>query len=110
MKITIVGTAYPYRGGLAAFNERLAKEFQKEGDEVKIETFSLQYPNFLFPGKTQYTTDPKPNELTICRSVNSVNPINWIITHFLKGKKDNLSIILFWRRYFCYLWGVAKTI
>ena len=78
MKITIVGTAYPYRGGLAAFNERLAKEFQKEGDEVKIETFSLQYPNFLFPGKTQYTTDPKPNELTICRSVNSVNPINWV--------------------------------
>ena len=47
MKVTIVGTAYPYRGGLAAFNERLANEFKKEGDEVKIETFTLQYPDFL---------------------------------------------------------------
>ena len=27
MKIIIVGTAYPYRGGLSAFNERLAREF-----------------------------------------------------------------------------------
>ncbi|HQJ90159.1 MAG TPA: glycosyl transferase family 1, partial [Paludibacteraceae bacterium] len=43
MKITILGTAYPYRGGLSAFNERLAKEFMDEGHEVKIETFTLQY-------------------------------------------------------------------
>ena len=52
MKIIILGTAYPYRGGLAAFNERLANEFQKQGHEVEIYTFTLQYPNFLFPGKT----------------------------------------------------------
>ena len=56
-KIVILGTAYPYRGGIAAFNERLARQFQAEGHEVSIITFSLQYPNFLFPGKTQYTTD-----------------------------------------------------
>ena len=77
MKITILGTAYPYRGGLAAFNERLAKEFIKENDEVKIETFTLQYPNFLFPGKTQYSSGSAPSDLNIERSVSSVNPINW---------------------------------
>ena len=27
MKIIIVGTSFPFRGGLAAFNERLATEF-----------------------------------------------------------------------------------
>ena len=53
MRIILVGTAFPYRGGLAAFNERLALEFQSEGDEIYIETFTLQYPDFLFPGKTQ---------------------------------------------------------
>ena len=42
MKITILGTAYPYRGGLAAFNERLAKQFVEEGHEVRVETFTLQ--------------------------------------------------------------------
>jgi hypothetical protein len=54
MKITIIGTAYPYRGGLAAYNERLAKEFYDEGHEVTLLTFTLQYPGFLFPGKSQY--------------------------------------------------------
>ena len=48
MKIVILGTAYPYRGGLAAFNERLAREYQNQGHEVEMITFTLQYPNFLF--------------------------------------------------------------
>ena len=77
-KILIVGTAYPYRGGIAAFNERLARQFQEEGDEVEIWTFTLQYPNFLFPGKTQYSTDSAPESLNITRAVNSVNPFNWL--------------------------------
>ena len=50
MKIVIVGSAHPYRGGLASFNERLAKEFVAEGHDVEIVTFTLQYPSFLFPG------------------------------------------------------------
>lgn len=97
MKITILGTAYPYRGGLAAFNERLAKEFQKEGDEVKIETFTLQYPNFLFPGKTQYSTESAPEDLNIVRSVSSVNPFNWwkIGRHIAKNAPDIL-IVKYW--------------
>jgi len=49
MKITIIGTAYPYRGGLAAYNERLAKQFTEEDNDVTILTFKLQYPGFLFP-------------------------------------------------------------
>ena len=57
MKIVIIGTAYPYRGGLATFNERLARQFSEEGHDVRIETFTLQYPNFLFPGNTQFSTE-----------------------------------------------------
>ena len=53
MKIAILGTAWPYRGGIAAFNERLAKEFISEGHQVDLITFTLQYPSFLFPGKSQ---------------------------------------------------------
>ena len=65
MKIMILGTAYPYRGGMADFNERLAHQFINEGHEVKIWTFTLQYPSFLFPGKTQYSPDPAPQDLDI---------------------------------------------
>ena len=60
MKIIIVGTAYPYRGGLAAFNERLAREFVRQGNEVEIYTFTLQYPSFLFPGKHSFRTTKLP--------------------------------------------------
>ena len=52
-KIKIIGPAHPYRGGIAAFNEKLAYELIEQGHDVEIETFTLQYPGILFPGKTQ---------------------------------------------------------
>ena len=78
MKIVIIGTAHPLRGGLAAYNERLAYAFQEAGEEVEIYSFSLQYPGFLFPGKTQYTDEPAPKDLKIRTRINSVNPFNWL--------------------------------
>ena len=97
MKIAILGTAYPYRGGIAAFNERLAKELIAEGHELSIHTFKLQYPNFLFPGKTQFSSDKKPQNINIERRINSVNPINWIITGLSLRKKNYDAVIVpFW--------------
>ncbi len=78
MKIAILGSAHPLRGGLAAFNERLAYQLQGQGHQVTIWSFSLQYPSFLFPGKTQFTEEAAPEGLTIRTAVNSVNPLNWL--------------------------------
>lgn len=97
MKILIVGPAWPYRGGIADFDERIAKEYIKKGDKVEIFTFTLQYPSFLFPGKTQYSPDPRPEDLDIKRKVNSINPFNWIkVGRELKKKNADLLIIKFW--------------
>lgn len=97
MKIIILGTAYPYRGGLAAFNERLARQFMAEGHDVEIITFTLQYPNFLFPGKTQYSEEPMPADLRITRMMNSVNPFSWIKTgRMIRKKRADLLVIKFW--------------
>ncbi len=97
MKIVILGTAWPYRGGLAIYNERLAREFSAENDNVTIHTFSLQYPSFLFPGKTQYSSEPEPTDLNIIRSLNSVNPFNWIKTgRTIREMKPDILIIKFW--------------
>jgi len=75
-KIIIVGSAHPLRGGgLSTFNQRLAKEFNDGGDNCSIYSFSLQYPSFLFPGKTQYTDEPAPENLKIFSVINSVNPL-----------------------------------
>lgn len=97
MKITIAGPAYPYRGGIAEFSNRLARQFLSEGHEVKIITFTLQYPEFLFPGKTQYTESPAPGDLTISREINSVNPMNWIITgRKIKHDRPDILLLRFW--------------
>ena len=97
MKILIVGTAYPYRGGMAAFNERLAYQFIKEGHDVEIYTFTLQYPSFLFPGKTQYSNGKPPKNLKIYRKINSINPFNWIKTGIeLRKKNADIVVMKFW--------------
>jgi len=94
MKIAIIGTAHPYRGGLTAFNERLAKEFIKEGNDVVMYTFKLQYPSFLFPGKTQYSSEPAPEGLKIVRCINSINPLNWLSVG-LKMRKEHFDGVIF---------------
>lgn len=96
--IVILGSAYPLRGGgLATFNERLAKEFQAQGHQVTIYTFSLQYPSFLFPGKSQYSTESAPTDLNINVRVNSINPINWItVGRELKALKPDMIVVRYW--------------
>ena len=97
MKITLLGPAYPYRGGLANYDERLIRQFNKEGHQANIETFTLQYPGFLFPGKTQYSTREAPKDLDIERSLNSVNPVNWIkLGMKIKKQRPDILIIRFW--------------
>ncbi|WP_143310498.1 glycosyltransferase [Chitinophaga vietnamensis] len=95
-KILILGTAYPYRGGLAAYNERLAEELQLT-DDVEIFTFTVQYPNFLFPGKSQYSTDPAPAHLRIRRLINAVNPLNWWVTgRKIRRMQPDIIISKYW--------------
>jgi D-inositol-3-phosphate glycosyltransferase len=110
-RIVILGTAYPYRGGLAVYNERLAKAFQDEGATVSIETFTLQYPNFLFPGKTQYADWEAPNNLYIEQSVSSINPINWIkVGRKIKKQKPNVLIIKYWLPFMAPCFGTIARI
>jgi len=95
--IKIIGPAYPYRGGIATTNERLALEFASMGFDVEIETFIVQYPSFLFPGKTQYNDKPAPENLNIKRTINSVNPLNWLKVGLrIRGEKPDLVIIRYW--------------
>ncbi|MDQ6815248.1 MAG: glycosyltransferase family 4 protein [Bacteroidota bacterium] len=97
-KVIIVGSAYPLRGGgITSFNERLARQFMNEGHEVIIYTFSLQYPAFLFPGSTQYSTEPPPKELNIKVAINSINPLNWIMVgNELKRAKPDIIVVRYW--------------
>ena len=97
MNVVIIGPAYPLRGGLATFDERLARAFAAGGDAVRIVTFSLQYPDFLFPGQTQYSTGPAPQGLAIEVSLNSVNPWSWwALGRRLARERPDVVVFRFW--------------
>src|SRR6202171_5281640 len=97
MKVIIIGPAYPLRGELASFDQRLCRAFIEEGHSCSIYSFSLQYPGFLFPGTTQFSSDPPPTGIEIYPAINSVNPINWLITgNKLKKVAPDLVVVRYW--------------
>jgi glycosyltransferase involved in cell wall biosynthesis len=111
MRIVILGTAWPYRGGLAAFNERLARQFVMEGHDVELITFTLQYPGFLFPGKTQYSQELEPKGLKISREISSCNPLTWFkVGKRLKNEAPDLVISCYWMAFFAPCYGVIQRI
>ena len=98
MNIALIGPAHPLRGGgISTFNERLAEVLQEQGHSVVIYSFSLQYPGFLFPGKSQFTDEPAPKNLTIKSVINSINPLNWLkVGNQIKTAKPDLIIVRYW--------------
>ena len=96
-QLIIMGPAWPLRGNLAAFDEKLATCFIASSIQTKLCTFSLQYPGFLFPGTTQYSSDPAPKQLKIEVAINSINPLNWLKVGFrIKREKPDLIIVRYW--------------
>lgn len=95
--VVVIGPAYPLRGGIAAYTQRLAQEFVKQNYQTTVYTFSLQYPSFLFPGKTQFSSDKPPADLSIKVAINSINPFNWIkIGKEIKKLNPELVVFNYW--------------
>lgn len=95
--VILIGSAYPLRGGLATFNERLVREYIRLGSTASIITFKLQYPSILFPGKTQYSTEAAPDGIPIQVKLNSVNPLNWLtLGRHVRNLRPDLVIVKYW--------------
>ena len=96
-KVIIIGPAFPFRGGIANFNNALAQEYYDRGDQVTLYSFTLQYPGFLFPGTTQYESGDAPKNLNIKTLINSVNPFNWInVARKINTENPDYVIIRYW--------------
>ena len=111
MKIVVLGPAHPYRGGLASIMETMAREYQRRGDEVKVYTFSLQYPSLLFPGKSQTVDAPAPHDLHIERVMNTCNPLNWIaLGHRLRKEAPDMILMKYWTPFMAPCFGTIARI
>lgn len=101
MKIALLSCFYPYRGGIAQFNANLKNELSREHD-VRAFNFSRQYPDFLFPGKTQYVTEE--DEAVSVESetlLDTANPFNWgRSARRIRQWDPDVLIVRYWMSYF----------
>ncbi|MGB1103182.1 MAG: glycosyltransferase [Crocinitomicaceae bacterium] len=99
-KIIIISPAFPYRGGIAATSDRLAKAYLDRGEDVEIWTYKLLYPKVLFPGKSQYLDldqHKAPEGIKILRKISTINPFNWLkVGRQLKKVQPDLVIVRYW--------------
>lgn len=59
-------------------------------------SFTLQYPSFLFPGKTQFDHS-NPPDIKIHELISSVNPISWFRTaRFIRKYQPDYIVIRYW--------------
>jgi D-inositol-3-phosphate glycosyltransferase len=112
MRIAYLSTFYPYRGGIAQFNAALFHEFEKN-HEIKAFTFTRQYPELLFPGKTQYAEgkDTAEDVKAVCL-LDTVNPFTYGKTaRAILDFKPDMMITKYWMPYFAPSLGtVAKRL
>jgi glycosyltransferase involved in cell wall biosynthesis len=108
MRIAYLSTFYPYRGGIAQFNASLYRAFEKE-HEVKAFTFTRQYPEILFPGKTQMVeNDETADKIDSIRVLDSVNPISyWQTGKKIKDFQPDLLIMKYWMSFLAPALGTA---
>ena len=110
MKITILSTAYPLRGGIAHFNGLLYKELIKQND-VKVLTFFRQYPSLFFPGKSQFEEADSTSKIPSLQSIDSINPFNWIkVGNKIKKDSPELLIFRYWMPFFAPCFGTIIRI
>lgn len=110
MKVSIFSAFYPFRGGIAQFNARLFRELEKK-HEVTAFTFKKQYPDFLFPGKTQLTeNDDSVDKIPAARIVSTFNPFTYCkAARLIKKSNPDLFITNYWMSFFGIFMGILAS-
>jgi glycosyltransferase involved in cell wall biosynthesis len=97
MNIVVIGPYFPYRGGISDTNQELCETLYKLGHNVKVISFKLLYPSFLFPGRTQYYQEKSKQKIKSKRLINSINPFNWLNTSkIINDLNPELVISTYW--------------
>jgi len=110
MTIVLIGTAYPLRGGIAHYVGLLWKYLSRTHD-VRIVTFSRQYPKLLFPGKTQEELGDPGIPVDSLQWIDSINPFNWFRVGLrIRAMKPDLVLYKFWMPFFAPSYGVIAAL
>lgn len=108
MRISIIGPTYPFRGGVAQYSTLLTKELAKR-HHVLLVSFKRQYPDFLFPGKSNFDPgEPLLKDLPVEYIVDSMNPLTWeSAVRRIKAYRPDMVLfhwwVVFWAPQFSYM-------
>ena len=101
MRTAVLSSFYPFRGGIAQFNASLLEGLSREG-AAKAFNFTTQYPDFLFPGKTQYV-GPGDSAVKVDAEpvLSTVNPFTWSKTaRAVREWGADLLVLRYWISWF----------
>ncbi len=105
-KIAYLSTFYPYRGGIAQFNHNLFPAFR----QAKAFTFTRQYPNFLFPGKTQFS-EKKDDNIQAIRVLDTINPFSYFLTaQEITRYQPDVLLMKYWMPFFAPSFGTVSAL
>jgi D-inositol-3-phosphate glycosyltransferase len=110
VKLALVGPAYPYRGGLVHFQEALYRALQARGHEPVLVTFRRQYPDWLFPGRTQYDR-PRADAIAGLRWIDTLLPWTWLQAAYrIRSLGVEAVIFRYWMPFFAPAFGVMARL
>lgn len=100
-KIYIVSPFYPYRGGIAQFSDALASSLKTTNDIQKI-NYKRLYPDFLFPGKSQFIEDHNKSKVMVKDGIDSINPFSTLklISKINKEHQKTAILSVYWMSFF----------
>ncbi|MCA9564491.1 MAG: glycosyltransferase [Myxococcales bacterium] len=106
MNIAILGPVHPYRGGIAHYTTSLMQALERAGHQCRVINFTRQYPDLLFPGKTQEDTTESAFEVDSQRLIDSANPVSWVKTSRMLGReRPDVVLVQWWHPYFAFSYG-----
>ena len=111
LKKIIIGPGYPLRGGISESNQALFNAFKMNKDDVKIVSYSLQYPAVLFPGKKQFMDGVNFKIDGVENLINTLNPFSWLkAARYIIKEKPKYVIVRYWHPYFAFCLSVICKI
>ncbi|HER43165.1 MAG TPA: glycosyl transferase family 1, partial [Candidatus Eisenbacteria bacterium] len=99
-RFCLIGPAYPYRGGISHYNTSLICELSGRHDAVAL-NFTRLYPDFLFPGRTQYDESASPHAAPSERIIDSINPVTWVRAGLRAARlRPDVTVVQWWHPFF----------
>jgi len=97
LKIAFFSALPPFRGGISSFSDFLVRALKRKA-LIEAFTFSKQYPNLLFPGKTQLDSKASKRYPQI---ITSYNPLTYISARKqLRKVNSDVFIANYWMPFF----------